>query len=556
MEEQKIIQFERSVETYLNLAEDHLEKGDYERALGFLFSALKIENSPEIIMAIAEVYGEMGAFELSNKYWFYYLDKEGSSLAYEELAINFFYMEDYVASSYYFHLKLTTDGFVNRDKLDPEIIEFFSGEEHRKNSYYVAYPYDKADYSYTAKRGKRALASGALDEAISVLSSIPVQCMDEDAFGDLALAYIMNDDSDKASDVARTSLANHGDNVTAFCNLSTVYDMKEDFEKSEYYYQKALSCRKGEETEAYKLATCAIEREDHLTVKTCLEKILQDRPNDLIMRFFYGISLLNLRDYNGAYEQLSKVFRIVPFDGVYKYYARLSLALKDGNKVKDLPNKFRYIKLFPEEVEKKMDERLTELLKNPVKAEASLKKPETRELLINALKIPDLARKSVYVLSTTTSSHCKKILKSALIDSEVETGIKRVILYSMAINGVREKISVVDRINYFKCKPKKVACESDQEGGLYLSAYALCFSRISFITPDQTDKLATATNAVYKKLKGKVGEAEANNEEIGALILSVADIKDLSEFKTVKRFFDIKKEKFDLLLSIYKGENK
>ena len=84
----------------------------------------------------------------------------------------------------------------------------------------------------------------------------------------------------------------------------------------------------------------------------------------------------------------------------------------------------------------------------------------------------------------------------------------------------------------------------------------MCFSRISFIAPDQTDKLATATNAVYKKLKGKVGEAEANNEELGALILSVADIKDISEFKMIKRFFEIKKEKFDLLLSIYKGENK
>ena len=158
-----VLQFKKDYNTYLKLALERAEKGDLAGALGFLFSAKAISNDYQILAKIADVYAEMGVLELSNKYWFYYLDKapkEKQSVAIEELAINFFYMEDYVASSYYFHLKLTTDGFVNRDKLDPEIIEFFSGEEHRKNSYYVAYPYDKADYSYTAKRGKRALASG------------------------------------------------------------------------------------------------------------------------------------------------------------------------------------------------------------------------------------------------------------------------------------------------------------------------------------------------------------------------------------------------------------
>ena len=93
MEEPKIIQFSSDESRYRKIAEAYAEKGDFSKALGFLLTAKSLSPSLEIITDIADCYADMGLMELSNKYWFLYLDKapkEKVSLAYEELAINFF----------------------------------------------------------------------------------------------------------------------------------------------------------------------------------------------------------------------------------------------------------------------------------------------------------------------------------------------------------------------------------------------------------------------------------------------------------------------------------
>lgn len=559
--EQKILQFTRREKTYLKLAEERAERGDFTGALGFLFSAKDLEETPEVLSAIADVYSEMGALELSNKYWFKYIDKvqeDKLAVAYEELAINLFYMENYLASSFYFHKKLMMDGYISKEGIDQEIIEFFSGEEYRKNSYYLAYPFDKADYSYTAKRAKRALAGGGFDEAISLINSIPIPCRNEEVLGDLTIAHLMNEQYDEAADVARSSLAMHGDNVTAFCNLSTVYDMKEDKDKSEYYYKKALEYRKGEENEEYRIATCAIEREDHSTVKACLQKIVEERPYDVVMRFFYGISLINLGEYPSASEELLKVYKTDPYDMVFEYYAKLALGLKDG-RVKELSfNKIRYMKLLPEQVEKEYKKMISDLTANPQKACSAIKKPNVIKVLEYVLRSADkdVARQAVYLLSTVYSPQARELLKQALSDNEVQTGVKRVILYAMVINGCKENLSIVDRNFYFKCKAKKVACEKDKDAGLFLSAYALCFSRMVFYGVEDLDKIASSANKVYSKLKDVITEAEVSNDELAGLILSIAGIEKLSGDNEVCGIFDIEKKKLGLLKSIYKGEKK
>ena len=94
-----------------------------------LLSARNID--PEnlgVITDIADLYADTGLLELSNKFWFLYLNKapkEKRALAYEELAINYFYLENFWASSYYFHQKLSVDGFISKEGLSQEIIDFF-----------------------------------------------------------------------------------------------------------------------------------------------------------------------------------------------------------------------------------------------------------------------------------------------------------------------------------------------------------------------------------------------------------------------------------------------
>ena len=555
----QVIPFIKDNSTYRKLAEARAEKNDFSGALKFLFSAKSLSNDYKVIMDIADAYADMGLLELSNKYWFTYMDKapkDKVSVAYEELAINYFYLDNYWASSYYFHLKLTTDGQIMKEGLDPEIIDFFSGAELKKNAYRIVYPFDRADYTFEIKRAKHALAIGAFPEAKRSLSTIPKERHTEETAGDLAVACFMSDDLDGAERVCRESLSTHGDNVTAFSNLSTVYDMREDFDNAEFYYRKALDARKGEKTESYKIATCAIERGDHQTAKECLEDILQDRPYELSMRFFYGVSLINLGKYERAKEELKKVVRINPQDAVARYYAGLSELLSAGDidAQKLLP--LEYVKELPKTVVKQYKKRLRELASTPEKAEFAIKKEEVKRMVEWAVYCAEseTARDAAYLLSLSNSQYSKRLVEDVLLDPEVKEEIKRILVYMLVMRGYKGKIAAVAGSFYVKTRPKKLQCEREPSGGVYFSAYGLCVARALFWDAENVDKIAKQADKIYNSLKGKIRPSEVTNEEIAALILSECKFKWCKSDKDVLNIFAIEKRRLDVLRELYKGE--
>ena len=99
---EKIIQFDKDVSRYFKLAEERSAKEDFVGALKFLLSAKALyPDDFEVSMRLADCYADMSLLELSNKYWFKYLDsapKERQAIAYEEIAINYFYLDNYYIS--------------------------------------------------------------------------------------------------------------------------------------------------------------------------------------------------------------------------------------------------------------------------------------------------------------------------------------------------------------------------------------------------------------------------------------------------------------------------
>lgn len=554
-----IIQFDNSTERYRKVAGKFAEKEQFDKTLALLLSAKDKETNLGVICDIADTYADMGMLEESNHYWFKYLDRAPAdklSVAYEELAINYFYLDDFWASSYYFHKKIDVDGYISKDGIDPEILDFFSGEEHKKALYHVAWPPQRADYSGKIKMAKHAIVAGDFNGGSKILSSIPQECLDEDTCGDLAICYYMSDRLDEGAAACRNSLANHGDNVTAFCNLSTVYAMKEDDEKSEYYYKKALECRKGERTEAYKIATCAIEREDHVVAKECLEKIVQERPYDTAMLFFNSIASVNLGDYQKAYDLMLGVLRLTPEDKIVKYYISLINSLiKDGvDKDKLLP--LKYVKELPEKIEKKRIRKIKELVKEPSKISLALKKAEIKEIIEWGLssKKSETLRESAYVLSMAYNQYAKKIMLNALLDSDAPAELKRVLVYAMAVNGYKEKFGVVAGKIFLKVKPKKLSFEKNEDAGAYVRAYSLALSRAIFWDIDKLDKLAIGAEKVYKKLNGVVTESDITGDELSALMVYASKFERFEKFELIANLFEIKKERFDQIKKLIEKE--
>ena len=489
------------LDTYKRLADEKADKGDLSGALGLYFTVYKDNpNNPEAITDIADCYADMGLLELSNRYWYKYLTvcpKDKQSVAYEELAINYFYLDNLWTSGYYFHLKVERDGFIAEEGLDEEIVKFFSATFGRREDYYVAYPFDKADYSSVAKRARRAFAAGDIGHAIREYAKIPAECRTEEVSGDYAAALFLDKNDDEMLKVCKDSLARHGDNVNAYCNLSALYRSRGDIDKAKYYYDLALKTRKGDKAEDYKIATCAIECGDHLTAKKCISVILTERPYDDVMNFFYALASVNLGETEEGLKAIEKSIKLSPFDAFYKFYHDLIKGFISGEKSADEYLPLKYAKEVPKSVETAYKRRITNAING--KAESKIN-AETRDMLNLMLYSEDrkTAKSAAFLLGTGNSAKNKESVYSALLDGDIEGEVKNSLIYLLIVGGEKERINAFLGNYFVTVKPKKVIFEDKPDGALYMSAYALAVVKALTYGIDDCAKIAFKMNVLYK----------------------------------------------------------
>lgn len=547
----KVIQFDKNENRYIKLAENRENDGDLIGALSMLFSAERINPSYKVYSKIADIYTQMELLELANKYWYKFIfcaPEDEVSVAYEELAVNYFYLDNLWASGYYLHKKLTIDGYISRDDLEKDVMDFFTGEEIKKYNYRIVYPYDKANYSLEIKNAKRALRSGAFKEAIESLKKLPKPCHDQETLGDFSLAYLMTDQFENAEELCRQSIEEFGESVGAYCNLSTLYDLKEDQDKADYYYKKALSLRKGDQDEPYKIATCSIERGDHQTSLECLEKILKERPYEIPMRFFYAVALLNLGKYESAVREFATIYKQDPKDFVIKYYFDLAKKIQD-KKISEKTLPLKYVKEIPHKQVIEWNKKIREMAKTPEKFTGELKKKETEKILVWGLDSANeqIIRASAMLLSSKSTKKFSQIALEILLDPHAQLETKRLLLYALILKGYKGKIGVIIGSYYGNFIQKTLSCEKDRDGGLYFSAYALCVSRMIFYGLEDLTKISQSANKVYKSLRSQISDAEVNNEELAGLILLECGYENLDEIEQVCKIFEVGKNKLQLL---------
>ena len=551
----KIIPFEKDVNRYVRLATKRIENKDYLGALALLFDGEKICKNYEFYEKIAKVYSLMEQYEMSNLYWFrylYYAPKDKASACYEELAINYFYLDNLWASGYYFHKKISVDGFVSKQDIDPEIIDFFSGEEAKKYAYRVVYPYDKADYSLELTNAKRFIRAGNFKESIVELEKVPKACLDEQALDDLSVAYLMIDDFANAEKTARECLNKFGDNLNAYCNLSTIFDMQKDSENAGFYYQKALSLFDDKTDDNYKIVGCAIERKDHYVAKKCFEKILVDRPYDFTMRFFYALSSINLGDYQKGLEELKKSFLHNPKDFVIEYYISLTKKLIEGSGAESKMLPLPYYKELPKKCQNAIKKKIGELAKNPQSVNAQIKKLETKQMLTYGLIFGKdaLAKECAMVLSYCDKKTFKEIALNVMLNPDVNADVKRLLSYALCLTGIKGKLALVAGSYFCEFTLKKLLCEKHEGSRLYVSAYALCLSRMLFYGVDDFTNMVNATDRLFFDIGDKINSDEVTNEELAGLILAESGYENFSNNKFVLSVFDVEESKLQKLINI------
>ncbi len=557
----EIVAFKKSEEIYYKLAEKNLEEGKLEKALGLLFSALSInKNSYETFGKIAEVYSEMGQFDRAIEYWFRYLNKapeDKQSIAFEELAVNFFYQDKLYEAGYYFHKKILKDGFVTREGLGEEIEDLLLGSEKSdRRAYHIAYPFDKADYKYELELAKKAFNLGDYKKAVSIYDRVPFECTDEESFGDLAVSHFLEGEEEEAIEACRQSLKINGENVTAYCNLCTNYHNKGDYDKSAYYYKKALSLFDRGKEQSYLVASCAIEQNDHMTANFCLEKIISERPYDILMRVYYGISFLNSGDYESAKEQFDTGLRLNPFDREVKYLSDLASRLIDkcAKAGEFLP--LKYQKEYPEKVIKAFRKIISDLITEKVQLK-TLKKQENIDAVLWGLTGPDelINKQCAVILWFADCVNGKKILTDNLLKIDVRSSVKRVIIYTLMIFGFTPKFSVMAGARFKKIKRPKLLCDGVAGGEKFVSAYATVIARASFWEIEQDDKFSKSVDRIYKNHKEIIEKLDVTIEELSVVLICESKIKELSNHRELCSFFGANEKRVKEILSNM-GENK
>jgi hypothetical protein len=557
--EQKVLPFVRNADKYVELAQKKLEEGDTVGGLSLLFSALECENSYKTISLIAQVYSDLGMFNVSNGYWFKYLNVAPENklpVAYEQMAINFFYLDNFFASSYYFHQKLSKDGYISKEGLDEEVLNFFYETFDKRSAYHIAYPFDRADWSFAEKMAKNALSSGDYQTAEKLYSKIPEECRSEEISGEYSVSLFLNQKDKQMIEECNRSLLAHGENLTAYCNLSSLYHTKKDKEKSAYYYEQALKLYDNTVEKAYKIATCAMEQQDHLTANGALKLILEERSCDTTMNYFYGLSQINCQDYEGGAKTFCELYRINPHDIVIKFYAQyFSQLAKDENDYKNLLP-LQYVKELPAPIVKTYKKKISELYADPKKALTQTKREDVKEILEWALVQDNLeyAKNTVFILCNALSPWAEKLMLDSLMTVEVCGEVKRAIITMLVLSGYKEKFPVIANDFLSVVKPRKLTFEGKIDGDIFVAAYAICTSRMAFWNVDGYDKLAFSINKLYKKLGNAVYLSDVTAEELGAVAICISKLEHFTNVEYVCKFFDVRIEVVKEYLDMLKGE--
>lgn len=556
----KILQFDNSVGRYFSLTEKRMENGDFLAALDFAFSGLRAGGGYDSLADIADIYADMEQYELSNYYWMKYLTvapTDKTSVAYEELAINYFYMNNPGLAGYYFHKKITTDGFINKDGLDEDILNFIAEKTNNQNYYYVAYPFDRADYSLFLKEGKDYLASGEPAAALKVLSRIPQGCKQyKEGNFNKAIAHFLSGETDEAIDLLREAVKADGGDVNTLCNLSSMYDFKNDKDKSRYYYSLALE-RPATDPEAFfKLATCSLEQKEHLKGAEFFGKAIDKNFYDPKILFLYGLALLNSRNYEKAAEVLALTYRIDPRDDVTRYYVKLSQKIVADPRVADAFLPLEYAHVLPAEERTKRRRKINTILSyNSYKFNLEMKKAETQELYKWALSdcSGKVLTECLEMLFNVPVKTLRLITSDWLLDGDFPPKIKESLMFIMIISGYRGKISLYTGQIFLSFTVKKSPCEK-YENLIYFAAYARALTRVAFTGEPEIDKLVFSLNKIYKALKGDEIEKTLDRELLAALITLEAKLLLVNSTDNVAKLFAVDRKELKTLSEYYRSK--
>ena len=554
--EKKVTEFKNGIPFYGKIIDEKIGFGDYVGALCYAFARLKQEYSIEALADIADVYSEMGLYELSAKFWFKYLaiaPKGKAGVAYEELAINAFEMKNYPLCRYYLDKKVKEDGSIDNGELRQEIISYIAEESDKRNFYRVVYPEIAAYYEDELSEAKNAIANENFDRAIKLLEKVPKGSPTYRAAAEeLSLAYFAVERIEEAINLNRELIKEYGGTLNYYCNLTSMYRFNGEKEKAEYYYSmvKGLSPEKDDKL---KLAMCAVEMCDHQTAVNAFKEIIDDEFFDDRIMGTFGIALLNCGEYELGAKYLKRAYMIDPDDEITAYYARLAVSLAEGKKT-GVKFPLPYNGDLPEKETEKRKIAMCEALEKGGKLKAAERKKIYEYMRWGVISGGELFRLSLMLATALNDERCYDVLADFLLIDDITAGAKQAIVFTLTACGYKKKICVAAGGVFFSFRVKRFTF-NDAEDEPFITAYAAAIARLAF-SGAKLERIAEKVERLRKVLKGSELLKIISTDELAAAAVCLADFLCFASDKEVCKIFGVEEEKVNKILALTEGEGR
>lgn len=526
--EDNLVIFQRNEKNLLPLAKEKESSGDFEGALSLY---LEIEKNAKFNLSlyrmIANCYTALQMYKESVNYWFKYLNfvsPRHYAEAYNGLGGNFYLLGEIEVSAYYFNMQISNEED-DEYPFDEYIYEIFANISEEKPTIKLVDLQGDTDKQNIEKAKQAFEKDPAL--AYSLVKNVQESSSQyENACITLAAFYMIDGDYEKAISKYKEIESSSEQYKFAVNNLYGAYYCMKDFESANKIFAKLSNEKLADFDQLVKFFHLLFTQKDYdLCYKFNLS--LNNLFKTPRLYFYNGVSAYNVKKYDEAFDWFVSYYKATSYY-VANFNSSVSLAKLKGEK--GCPEILRYSLTLPSAEQEKLE-------KNATKYFGWTKK----QLKKNKDLIFDFAYKSFstdnhelqivacQLLSFIGGAKVEKYLKSLLIDFTVLDHMK-VVIVTVLTEMQNDKLTGMVYGKVYSRLPFEKAEFSEDDSGLFLSAYALAFGRMSPYDEEELYKLHISAYELYFSLLSNGNLRKVNDViALGAFIVLNAEIEiDLS----------------------------
>ena len=536
----KIYKIKYTNEVLEKLLNKRMENGDYDGvlSLGYYYIDKFNYNSRFLYEIMAKANYKIEEYAKAINFWFLYLTKAEENLsvvAYNGLGACFYKMGNKELAGFYFDKQLKFRQ--NRPyEYNDVLTEFFEDVTNVKDKYYLAYPFNKANFDNLLSKVVNYIRAGHYEKALTELEIIPSDSKYYvDALIQKSLCKYLIGKTDEALKDITLAVELDGDNTVALFNAISMFYASGKIAESKKMLEILVNSKDYNDIEnAEKVAMIFCELKDYLMAEKFLDTALKEFPNKLNLLILNGITKYNLGKYNDALEIFSKCFRLSN-SYVLNYYVKTAKNAinkeKKGVKIPPLDYTFDVQKKEYKRIQSRFDKYL---------CEENIKKRSYKELsnlFDYAYEKCDmkLLTKMVSLLNKMDGKYSIYFAIKYLLKVDMLDNIKKSLIALIVYKGYDSNLSFVYGNTYHTLEILQP--EFLENSGILREAYSVCVSKLAGLENDimpiklAIDKISIA---IENGLDASVFDDVFS---LSAVIFEISHIKKISSRRAFLDYF-------------------